>query len=380
MNSIIRGGSNDYLVLSAALSGIRADSAVPRADAKGHPLTESGLLTYGYLRRIREARADSADLIQPSILGARIDYRADSTTFFADALVAKDATVTFTPQRENALVASIPVDRVPAAAESWTARYAQMEGVAKPFQRGSTDAYIITGSAREEIRPMMMLRVDTVEHYGDAERASFAGGDVAITQADEAREAIQAHLRAHNQALLSGIAGFGGYHLGNLPGALRKTSTAVFGTLGSGVVDAALAEFRAVIQAIPEESNGTMPAPDTMLITRRGLNRLGSYIAFEAGGSGYSQRLVSDFLSAEGITQIALCDELRNFGGALVDGMTLFNRANPGSLRQKLGLAPAPVKSFDADLGRRTAYLSSLGGLYAKLGGSVLVYGMKVTA
>jgi hypothetical protein len=231
----------------------------------------------------------------------------------------------------------------------------------------------------ETLHPMMMFRIDSREYFGDAQQAAISGVDF-NDQANDTRRALEAHAKAHNAGLVEGVAGFGGYHLGNLPGVLRVTSTTEYGTTAA---DTALAEFRRILLKIPTDGNDTFPAPDTAIITQRMLNEVGGYLAFSQGGTEFSDRLVRELFSSRGISRVVVANELkdRNANGVVTAGtdmVVLFNSASPDSLRQKVGLRPAPVKTFDVELDRQTAFLSGFGGLYAKLGGSVLIYSAPV--
>lgn len=379
--SIYNEGFGD---VRARYQQVTAQGLAPRADSRGLPLSVEAALWAAYVGRVQgDQRADTADLgghsryqlaqtIATQFARTGIDVRADASMFFADDLTDRDATVLVRPQRPNALVASIPVAQVTPWATHWSAKYAESAGVAKPWTPGSEDANVVDFDVSEDKRPMIMFRMDTAEYVGDAEQRALSEqqfGD----QSDQLNEATMAHVRAHNSLLLSGVAGFAGYSLQTLPGALRVVSSTVYGQ-GGTAADTALAEFRAQLQLIAEQSDGTMPAPDTLLITQRQYNAIGGYFNFAAGGEGTSDRLFRDLLSSRGITNVRICNELKDYGGTGFDAMVLFNGADPNSLRQKLGLRPAPVKTFEMGLSTRTALLSSTGGLYAKMPGSVLIY------
>lgn len=385
---MITSSKQFHLVEEAFANAIRSGAA--RADAKGHDLDVAGVLWAAHLKRIHggEKRADAASVARQSLasqLAASafrgpngMTVRADSTHFFADDLVDRDQRVTIRPQRPNALLGGIPIDPVQPWAESWTAKSGEDSGVAVPWRKGSADTQVVDYSVNEELRPMMMFRADVVENVGDAEQNALASHDFG-SQAEQTRRALEAHAKAHNTGLLSGVAGFAGYHLGNIPGVLRQVSATIY---GSATANDALSEFKAVIDEIPEKGDGAYVAPDTMLVTQRMLNRVGSYVAFVNGGTEFSDRMVRDLLSSKGITNIVIANELKNFGGANKDGMVLFNASDADSLKQKMGLRPAPVKTFDNGpaLARQTAFLSGFGGLYARKGGSVLIYTAGVTA
>lgn len=377
--------SRDFGLVSRAIHAASASNA-PRADSKGNPLSESALLWAHHIARVRgDARNDergrlAVRLASMAFKGASaVDVRADASSFFANDLVDRATTITVRPQRPNAVLGAIPVDNVRPWAESWTAKYGEDAGSAVPYRKGSTDTRYVNGAVSEEIRPMMLFRADTRDEIGDAEQAAMSGVDF-NSQAEDTRRALEAHAKAHNEGLVSGVAGFGGYHLGNLPGVLRVASTTEYGTTA---VDTALPEFRKILLQIPTDSDDAMPAPDTILITQRMLNQVGGYLAFAQGGTEFSGRLVRELFSSTGISNVVICNEIKNKNANGVatpgtDMMVLFNAANPGSLRQKVGLRPAPVKTFDADLGRQTAFLSGFGGLHASLGGSVLIYSAPV--
>jgi len=363
----------------------QADASTVRADSKGRDLDVSGILWGRYLTRVRGQRADAmraglaSRLSSVAFRGANaMDVRADSAHFFALDLVDRAERITVRPQRPNALLAGIPVDPVTPWAKSCTAKFGEDSGVAIPWTKGSTETRLVDYSVTEEERQMMLFRIDTRDVIGDDEERALAGLDFG-SPAEQMRRALEAHYKAHNAGLLSGVTGFSGYHLGNLPGILRRVSTT---TYGSTAADTAPAEIKVVLQQIPEQAGQTMPAPDTAIISPRLWNRLGSYINFAGGGSAFSEEMVRTLLSDRGIRNIVMAAELQDYGASLTDAMLLFNGSDPDSLKQKIGLRPAPVKTFDNGpaLSRQTAVLSGFGGLYAAKGGSVLLYTASVTA
>lgn len=380
--------SNRFDLVAEAVQAASAMHDLPRADSRGAAFDEAGLLWARHLSRVRgDGRNPQRAGLASRLAGlvsrgpTAIDVRADSASFFANDLIDRDSTITVRPQRPNAVLGGIPVDNVTPWANSWTAKYGEDAGVAIPWRKGSSETRIVDGTVDEDVRPMMLFRIDSVENIGDAEQAAMTGVDFG-SQANDTRRALEAHAKAHNAGLVSGVAGFGGYHLGNLPGVLRRTSTTEYGTTAA---DTALAEFRNVLLQIPTDSDNAMPAPDTMLVTQRFMNQIGSYLAFSQGGTEFSEELIKRLLSGMGISKVVICNELRNLNAngaatAGTDMTVLFNSASPDSLRQKVGLRPAPVKTFDNGpaLARQTAFLSGFGGLYAKLGGSVLIYSAPV--
>jgi hypothetical protein len=365
-----------YDLVAEALE--RADSSV-RADSRGRPANAAGILTSDYIRRLAEVRGDAVAGRVASVLrdNIGIDYRADSSRFFADELTDRDNRVTIRPERPNALVAAIPVSPVEAWDEYFTAKTATFAGKAVPTQRGSTDTVIVDYGVSEEKRPMQMFRADTADFIGDAERRAKSVSPITI--AEETAQAIRYHLLAHNSLLRDGLAGFGGYSLATLPATHRLTSTVTYGDLTAGQPNAALAEFRRICSLITTKAP-ELERPDTMLCTPRFFEKLGGYVNFETGASDFSEEMIRRFLTSRGIRVIEQCIELENFSAANEDLVVLFNAASEYGLKQKLGLAPAPVKTFDVDLSRRTAFLSSTGGLYAKHPGAVVLYNAKVTA
>jgi len=376
----------DFGLVGREIGAAASIADLPRADSKGAALGESGLLWGRHLAKIRGDSRDpgrhglAAQLAAAAFRAQNApDHRADAASFFANDLVDRDSTITIRPQRPNAVLGAIPVDNVRPWMESWTAKYGEDAGVAVPYRKGSTDTRLVNGAVTEEIRPMMMFRIDARENFGDSEQAAISGVDF-NSQAEDTRRALEAHAKAHNEGLVEGVAGFAGYHLGNLPGVLRVASTTDYGTTA---VDTALPEFRDILLKIPTDGDGTFPSPDTILLTQRMMNRIGGYLAFAQGGTEFSDRLVRELFTSNGISRVVICNELknRNANGAVTAGtdmVVLFNSASPDSLRQKVGLRPAPVKTFDVELDRQTAFLSGFGGLYAKLGGSVLIYSAPV--
>lgn len=377
----------DFGLVGREIAAAASIADLPRADSKGAAFGESALLWGRHLAKIRgDARDPARHGLAAQLAAAAFraqyapDHRADAASFFANDLVDRDSTITIRPQRPNAVLGAVPVDNVQPWMESWTAKFGEDAGVAAPYRKGSTDTRLVNGSVTEEIRPMMMFRIDARENFGDAQQAAISGVDF-NSQAEDTRRALEAHAKAHNAGLVSGVAGFAGYHLGNLPGVLRVASTTEYGTTA---VDTALPEFRRILLQIPTDGDSTFPSPDTILITQRMLNQIGGYLAFAQGGTEFSDRLLRELFSSNGISRVVVCNELKNLNanGAVTAGtdmVVLFNSASPDSLRQKVGLRPAPVKTFDVELDRQTAFLSGFGGLYAKLGGSVLIYSARVT-
>lgn len=360
-----------------------------RADSAGRALGTSGILWDAYIRRVARADEQAARVLSEQLQRSGIDHhdRADATTFLQGDLIDRGSRVFYVPQRRNTLFETLPVHNVQAWAESWTAVAANEAGVAKPWDKGSTDSYTVDASLDEDLRPMMMFRSDVDELYGDAQQraiSSAAARDV-YSQARQQARALEAHAKAHNAGLLGGVAGFKGYSLvgaNKIPGMLDRTSTVTYGDDTSGQIDAQLRELALTIELIPEESEGTVYAPDTMMCTQRFLNRVGTHPNFEAGGTAMSMEVVRNFLQSKGITQVIIADELRNLGGTSnVDGVLFYNRTEETSLRQVLGLRPAPVATGKVDpLTEKTVFLSGFGGLYAELAGSVLLYRAQVTA
>jgi len=377
----------NFGLVSTEIAAAAEIADLPRADSKGAALGESALLWGRHLARIRGDSRDPkrhglASRLSEMAFKSRTspDHRADAANYFANDLVDRDTTITIRPQRPNAVLGAVPVDNVQPWMEYWTDKTGEDAGVAVPYRKGSTDTRFVNGKVDETLHPMMMFRIDAREYFGDAQQAAISGVDF-NDQANDTRRALEAHAKAHNKGLVEGVAGFGGYHLGNLPGVLRVTSTTEYGTTAA---DTALAEFRRILLKIPTDGNDTFPAPDTAIITQRMLNEVGGYLAFSQGGTEFSDRLVRELFSSRGISRVVVANELkdRNANGVVTAGtdmMVLFNSADPGSLRQKVGLRPAPVKTFDVELDRQTAFLSGFGGLYAKLGGSVLIYSARVT-
>lgn len=377
--------SRDFHLIEVAYQQALAAGA-KRADSKGNDLDVSGVLWDAYLTRVQGsktgARADARSTLARRIAGAAFQgpqamtVRADASHFFADDLTDRDQRVTVKPQRPNALLASIPVSPVAPWAEHWTAKYGEESGVAVPWKKGTTDTRFVDYSVSEVPRPMMLFRADVQEFTGDAEQNAMASHDFG-SQAEQSRRALEAHYKAHNAGLLSGVAGFAGYHLGNLPGVLRVNSATIYGTTGA---DTALPEFKRVLERIGVQGKGAIGGPNTALISQRMFNALGGYLAFTQGGTQFSEALVAEMFRTRGITSVQVCNELEDFDGENRDAVVLFDSNNPDSLVQKMGLRPAPVKTFDVDLSRQTAFLSGFGGLHAKVGGSVLVYTAGVVA
>lgn len=357
---------------------------MPRADSQGAPLSVEAALWWRYGEYVRgdgsnAVRADAARRLIGRGAQARVIARADSTTFFQGDLVERDQRISYRPQRPNALVAALPVEPVTPWMQHWTAKYGEFGGVAQPWTIGQTEISTIDAETREEQRPMMMLAIAVPELFGEEQTraVSMSGG---IDQGRKADAAMYAHLSAHNSAILDGIAGFGGYSLRNHPGMHRVAGAVVYGLT---VIDTVLAELDAVLSLVGEEGSGAIRTPNTMLCTRRWMNRLRGYYNLATSG-GNTSRAVDDLLTEKGITEVRFTDELKDYGGTKIDAVVLFNRDSggemgDGGLKQVVGLRPAPVTTYQLGLNRNTAWMSSLGGVYARVPGEVVIYTAEVS-
>lgn len=366
MNALRR--IHDYARVADALADVPADV---RADSQGRPLSPGGQLWGRYLASVPD---DARPALQGVPASVKLALRADSM-YLAGDLVDRASTFTTIPQRVNALAQSIPVQRITPFAETWTAVTSKDSGMAKVMKTGSEDLGSVGYDLDEQAMPVVMFGIDVVEAFGEAERRQIAQSEAARaagSQAEQQRRALYAHLAAHNGALLSGINGVGIRSLQDVP-CLQSTGSATYDGTSSNA-DEALSEFREMLDLIPEESEGTAPAPDTMFCTRRYFNGLSRFANFEAGGPGLSEQAVQSILSGAGITQVVFADELKDFGGSNADLVLLFNRADPRSLRQRIGIEPGPIGSFSERLARHTRFGSSTGGLWSELTSSTLKF------
>jgi hypothetical protein len=100
---------------------------------------------------------------------------------------------------------------------------------------------------------------------------------------------------------------------------------------------------------------------------------------FEAGAPRLAQQAVASILSGAGITQIVYADRLQGQGEGGGDLAIFFNRDDPTSLRQKIGIAPAPLLTFDREGDRVTRFISSSGGLWTESGSATLLATLPVS-
>lgn len=378
--------SYDFAAVQDAIQSARRTF---RADARMAAASPEEILWHAHTERVRDhshrlagddanARGRADAMVDGHVTrmariwsDANYDVRADSSSFFANDLTDRSMRLVVRPQVPLALIGAIPTRRIQPWAEAWTNKYVSDSGVAVPWKPGSTDTVVVNHSVDEALHPTIMFRADAATFIGDAERAAMSGVDAGSPEQDT-RRALMAHNRAHNSLLAGGIAGFPGYSLLTLPGVLRITGSNTWGTGGTASTTV-IPEFKSILEKIPVTSDQAMPSPDTMLISQRLWNALGSYFT-DTGGMVFSMRAVEELITGYGITQVTICPELHNFSATGREGLVLFNRNSEDSLRQVVGLMPSPVKSFDHDLGRRTAFLSGAGGLTAPLAGSVLIF------
>jgi hypothetical protein len=351
-----------------------AASADVRADSKGRALSPEGVLWAAYAGRIAEGGHAAAAARLAGIPRAhRLGVRADSM-YLAGDLVDRASTATTVPQRPNAIAAAIPVDRITPYAESWTAVTSEDNGMASAYRLGQRDVNQVGYSLSETVLPVQMFAIDVVEHFGAAQQRQIAQSEAARaagSQAEQMRRATYAHLRAHNALLVEGLDGFGGKSLADLD-VYRATANATFDGDAANADDA-LSEVMRLIQYIPEKSEGSAPAPNTLIVPRAPFNALTRSPNFEAGGPGLAMQAVRSILDSEGISQVIFADELSGKGKDGGDLAIFFNRDDPTSLKQKLGIAPAPALTFDREGDRVTRILSSSGGLWSENGAATLL-------
>jgi len=341
-----------------------------RADGEGRPFSAAGQLWARYLAGVP---AEARPMLGRVPATGRLSLRADSM-YLAGDLVDRASTFTTVPNRPNNLAQSIPADPITPWAESWTAVTAEDNGMASAFKPGSRDVQQVGYSLSETVLPVQMFAIDVVEHFGAAQQrqiAQSAAARAAGSQAEQQRRAIYAHLAAHDSLLLSGLAGFGGRSLADLD-CYRETAAATYDGAPSNADDA-LSEVLRLARYAEVTSQGAAISPNTLIAPRRALYALERSSNFEAGGPGMAQQAVASILSGAGITQVVYADRLQGQGESGGDLAIFFNRDDPRSLRQKIGIAPAPLLTFDREGDRVTRFISSTGGLWTEDGSATLL-------
>lgn len=302
-------------------------------------------------------------------VGAR--RRADSAYYEGDLTAPLRDEPFERPQRDRMLLTSIPIESVPAGQEYYTARFEDLKGRAAIYTPGDEAPPRADVERTEQPRRKMHAAWNCIsQDWLGSLRDGFAGRD---NSGARRRAAILAHEQLWNDALQNGVAGLDYWGLKAATGlpALRETGAV---TYGSATADQAFADFEQTLQRIPEVSEGTNDAPDTIMFTRRIWNRLISYQNYVAGGNSNAIAILRAKLSQYGISQVVVADELRNYGGSNVDALVLSNRASDDQrLRHVMGLTPAPIRTVQTTSGDVTVFASISGGLYAPIAGSTYI-------
>jgi len=349
---------------SAAAGAVRADAAT--LDADEATILWGAALSQSDDRMVRALRAEAREL-------GLLNRRADAQ-FFADDLnsVVQGGNIYYRPKSRNALLSAIPVLPVDAWADTFTARFGDTAGLAAPYRPDGTQPPLVTSEVQEgERRPILTLWNALPEGYVLRQQRQLAGYS---TRPAELEQAVYGHARAMNLGLISGITGFGGWSLQTHPGFLRMSGSVTYGATGTGARDAMYEDFARILQTQRlQNPEVDIPAPNTMLVTSRIMAALKRPSNFEAGGYTSAGAELERIIRDNGITAVIECDELRDYGGANVDGMVLFNRDDLDGLRHVLPLRPAPVATETMNLVTLQYFMSRTGLLYARQPRGVLV-------
>ena len=350
-----------------------ADAAAACFDAGAKVAGTDGLdaasvVTVGYLHD-RVGKGLSADALDAHVDGlaraglAPSTRTADAAMFYEHDLTAPLREEPFVkPQRARALLANIPTIAVDPGQRYFTVRYAEHEANAAWMRQGDTTPPL-GGVTRSEMSPREINWIwsGAPTDWLLRRRDGFAGRDNETKRRESAVLGVE---QVMNTALLAPDAGVTQWGL--QPGVNAVPVARGASSLASAVAatgDDVLEDLDEAALEISEASDGTMPAPDTVMVGRILLNTLRRKYNFAAGGPGAIGPAFEQILAMHGITQVQIADELNGFAGAGTGAMVFYNRASDLSLRHALGMRPAPVHTYTGARGDVTVYAGCTGGI-----------------